>query len=171
MLVDPCRSMLNQHRYCFGFADSPACICRHREESPQHYFLDCFLYSQERQTLFDLIEHYVPKFNRLNKREKLNIIIMGLNIDDIEYLHLNTILTKSVQNFIKDTKRFEILWPSPPSQYNIKFPSLAKLFDTKDNFNVLHQLSYSVHFFHTVITLFIVFTLFIYLLLQPKFIK
>ena len=101
--------MLNQHRYSIGFAVSPECICHHREESPQHYFLDCFLYSQERQTLFDLIEHYVPKFTRLNKREKLDIIIMGLNIDDSEYLHVNTILTKAVQTFITNTKRFEIL--------------------------------------------------------------
>ena len=103
------RSMLNQHRYSIGFAESPECICHHREESPQHYFLDCFLYLQERQTLFDLIEHYVPKFTRLNKREKLDILIMGLNIDDSEYLHVNTILTKAVQTFITNTKRFEIL--------------------------------------------------------------
>merc|ERR1719347_190541 len=25
-----------------------ACLCHHREESPMHYFLDCFLYLQER---------------------------------------------------------------------------------------------------------------------------
>ena len=61
------------------------------------------------QTLIDLIEHYIPKFRKLNKKEKLNIIIMGLNIDNDEFLHLNTILTVAVQNFILKTKRFETM--------------------------------------------------------------
>ena len=103
------RSMLNQHGYSIGLTDSPECLCHFREESPQHYFLDCFLYSQERQTLIDLIEHYIPKFEKLNKKEKLNIIIMGLNIDNDDFLHLNTILTVAVQNFILKTKRFETM--------------------------------------------------------------
>ena len=39
------RSYLNQHRFTIGHADSPECLCHHREESPSYYFLDCFLYS------------------------------------------------------------------------------------------------------------------------------
>ena len=37
-----------------------------------------------------------------------NIIIMGFNIENDDFLQLNTTLTKSVQNFILKTKRFEI---------------------------------------------------------------
>ena len=51
------RSYLNQHKFSIGHADSPECLCHHREESPSHYFLECFLYSPERQALFSLIEH------------------------------------------------------------------------------------------------------------------
>ena len=83
-------------------------MCHAKEESPQHYFIDCFLYSQERQTLFSLIEHYIPKFNKLSKREKTNIIIMGFDIDNDENLHINTLLTIAVQNYILQTKRFEV---------------------------------------------------------------
>ena len=83
------------------------CLRHHREESPKHYFLECFLYSQERQTLFDMIEHYIPKFKRLNKKEKIDIIILGFNIDNHDFLHINTVITKSVQHFILKTKRFE----------------------------------------------------------------
>ena len=55
------RSYLNQHSFTIGHADSPECLCHHREESPSHYFLDCFLYSLERQTLFSLIFWYTIK--------------------------------------------------------------------------------------------------------------
>ena len=72
------------------------------------YLLDCFIYTLERQTMFSLIEHYVPNFSRLNKKNKLELILKGVNIDDDEFLQTNTILTKSVQNFILQTKRFSV---------------------------------------------------------------
>ena len=102
------RSDLNQHKYTIGLVNSPECLCHFKEESPKHYFLDCFLYFQERQTLFDLIGHYDPKFDNKNKTEKLNIITMGLNIENDDFLYVNTILTKAVQHFILKTKRFDI---------------------------------------------------------------
>ena len=43
----------------------------------------------------------------MNKTEKLNIILFGLNRENDEYTYLNTIITKSVQNFIIKTKRFD----------------------------------------------------------------
>ena len=61
------RSYLNQHKFSIGHADSPECLCHHREETPLHYFLECFLYSQERQALFGLIEHYIPNFSSFLK--------------------------------------------------------------------------------------------------------
>ena len=100
------RSYLNQHSFTIGHADSPECSCHFRSESPEHYFLQCFLYSLERQTLFDLFEHYIPKFPNFNRKRKLDIILNGVNIDDKEFTHTNTILTKAVQNFILSTKRF-----------------------------------------------------------------
>ena len=103
------RSFLNQHKFTIGLSDSPQCLCHFRSENPEHYFLDCFLYTLERQTMFRLIEHYVPNFSRLNKQNKLELILKGVNIDDDEFLQTNTILTKSVQNFILQTKRFSVI--------------------------------------------------------------
>ena len=100
------RSFLKQHSFTIGLADSPECLCHFKTESPEHYFLDCFLYSPERQIMLNLIEHHIPKFTRLNKKQKLEIILRGINIDDDEYISLNTSLTKAVQNFILSTKRF-----------------------------------------------------------------
>ena len=45
------RSDLNQHKFTIGLSDSSECLCHYKVESPEHYFLDCFLYLRERQTL------------------------------------------------------------------------------------------------------------------------
>ena len=103
------RSSLNQHKFTIGLSDSPECICHFKTESPEHFFLDCFLYSPERQILFGLIEHFVPNYNRLNKKQKLDLILNGVNIDNEEFLSTNTTLTKAVQNFILSTKRFTVI--------------------------------------------------------------
>ena len=60
----------------------------------------------ERQTLFDLIEHYIPKFKRLTKQKKLDIILRGIDIDNNDFIQLNTKLTIAVQNFVLHTHRF-----------------------------------------------------------------
>ena len=101
------RSELNQHKFTIGLVESPECLCHSKEESPKHYFIDCFLYTQERERLFNLIGHYIPKFKNMNKTQKLNIILFGLNFENDEFSHLNTIITKAVQKFIIQTKRFE----------------------------------------------------------------
>ena len=82
------------------------CLCHCKIENPEHYFIDCFLYSLERQILFGLIEHYVPYFKTLNKKQKLDIILRGVDIENEEILPTNITITKAVQRFIISSKRF-----------------------------------------------------------------
>ena len=56
------RSDLNLHKFSIGLSDSAGCICHANKESTIHYLTECFLYSGERQILFDLVEHYIPNF-------------------------------------------------------------------------------------------------------------
>ena len=56
--------------------------------------------------MLSLIEHYVPNFIRLNKSQKLNIILNGVNPENIEFTTTNTKITYSVQQYILSTKRF-----------------------------------------------------------------
>ena len=102
------RSDLNQHKFIIGLSDTPQCLCHFREESPLHYFIDCFLYLPERQILFDLFEHYIPNFKNLNKKQKLEIILRGIDIENPDYLQTNITLTIGVQKFISNTKRFSV---------------------------------------------------------------
>ena len=99
-------SDLKQHRFMIGLSDSPECCCHHKIESPEHYFLDCFLYSLERRILFDLIEHFIPNFTKFNKTRKLDIILKGVNIENQELISTNITITKAVQKFILSSKRF-----------------------------------------------------------------
>ena len=101
------RSDLNQHKFTIGLIESPECLCHCKEESTKHYFIECFLYTQERQNLFNLIGHYIPKFKTMNKTERLDLILFGYNKENDEFSYLNTIITKFVQNFIVKTKRFD----------------------------------------------------------------
>ena len=100
------RSDLNQHKFTIGHSDSPQCLCFHREESPLHYFLDCFLYLPERQILFSKIEHHVPQFKNYSKQRKIDLILKGYNPESDEFICLNTTLTIAVQKYIIQTKRF-----------------------------------------------------------------
>ena len=100
------RSDLNLHKFSIGQIDRPECLCHAKEESTRHYLIDCFLFSAERQTLFSLVEHYIPNFLRLSKTAKCKILLFGLETDDPDFDYLNFIITISVQNYILQTKRF-----------------------------------------------------------------
>ena len=75
--------------------------------------IDCFLYSGERQTLFNLVEHYIPNFNQLNKAKKYEVLVNGIHADNPDYNATNTTISISVQNFIFKTKRFYQRTPFP----------------------------------------------------------
>ena len=102
-----CRSKLMSHKFVIGQTDTPECICHSKEESTRHFLLDCFLYTVERQKLFQLVEHYIPKFAGLSKMTKLNILLYGFRTDNPDYNYLNIQITIAVQHFILKTKRFE----------------------------------------------------------------
>ena len=71
---------LNLHKFTIGLPEKPKCDCPFRNESPENFILDLFLYTPERQTLFNLVEHLIPKFSKLNKSEKNEVLISGLNM-------------------------------------------------------------------------------------------
>ena len=100
------RTNLNACNYSIGLTDDPSCICHYKSETSEHFLLDCFLYSTERQTLFNLAEYLIPFFMQLNRKEKYNILTEGINKLDPEYFHTNLRISLAVQNFISKTKRF-----------------------------------------------------------------
>ena len=102
------RSELNMHKFSIGQSESSECSCHFKNESSQHFLIDCFLYSSERQILFDRVEHFIPKFKNFTKSQKHEILIKGININDPDFLHTNTSISIAVQKFIFQSKRFQL---------------------------------------------------------------
>ena len=54
----------------------------------------------------DQIEHYTPRFKNLSKQKKLDIILRGIDIENDDFIQLNTTLTVAVKKIILQTNRF-----------------------------------------------------------------
>ena len=100
------RSDLNLHKFNIGHSDSPECSCHARNESSIHYLIDCFLYTGERQILFDLVEYYIPSFKTMNRNEKYKVLVIGIDPENPEITQTNITISIAVQRFIFQTKRF-----------------------------------------------------------------
>ena len=104
------RSDLNLHRFDIGLHDTPECVC-HATESSIHYLMDCFLYSGERQTLYNLVEHYIPNFSKISKAKQFEILLMGICPENPDFTTTNTKISIAVQQYILKTKRFKEINP------------------------------------------------------------
>ena len=107
------QSYLNSHGFKINLKEDDLCLC-HRSETTSHYFLDCFLYQEERESLFNKISEYLPRFKSFTKSKKLETILFGFNLSNIEPDQRNISVAFAVQNYILKTKRFSIP-PQPPS--------------------------------------------------------
>ena len=99
------RSWLNASRYAVGKHDSPSCLCHERQETTRHYLLSCFLYTVERQNLFNQVKELVPNFCNLSLNAKENTLLYGLPED--KYYSINVQILKHTQQFILKTGRFK----------------------------------------------------------------
>ena len=99
------RSFLNSHAFAIGRSKNPSCLCHHKNETPLHY-LECFLYTIERQSLIDQVSQSVTNFGCLSKNEQVDLLLFG--IPDNEEFQTNIEICKLVQIYIIQTKRFLI---------------------------------------------------------------
>ena len=100
------RSNLNSHSFTVGKTSSPECICHFPHESPTHFFLECFLYNEERRTLLSTFEHFIPKFKNFTKKKMLETILFGFDVDNTDIYQTIISLQLATQRYILQTKRF-----------------------------------------------------------------
>ena len=100
------RSYLKGHSFSIGMADSPECDCHAPDERTSHYLLDCFLYTIERQNLFNMVTQLLPNFHQFSRQKKLDTMLSGISGTD-ENHQTNKSLSKITQNFILKTNRFK----------------------------------------------------------------
>ena len=51
--------------------------------------MDCFIYGAERQNLFNLVEYLIPKFSKLKRKQKFEILTRGIDIDNPDFFTTN----------------------------------------------------------------------------------
>ena len=100
------RSDLNLHKFTIGQSETSECLCNSKSESSQHYLIDCFLFTSERQVLFDQVEYFIQNFKTFSKSKKFEILVMGTNAGDPLFNYTNYSISIAVQNFILKSKRF-----------------------------------------------------------------
>ena len=100
------RSNLNLHKFTIGLSDPAEFPCHAKKENSEHYLTTCFLFSGERQILYNLVEHFIPNFRNKSKSKQYEILTNGININTQEFNSTNTIIAIAVQKFILATKRF-----------------------------------------------------------------
>ena len=93
------------HKYAVGLSKSPSCLCHESQETTRHFLLNCFLYTVERQQLFNQVNELVVNFSNLSQSKKENILLFGLSGD--KYYSTNVKILKHVQIFIMKTERFK----------------------------------------------------------------
>ena len=106
------RSFLAAHGYAIGLNDSDLCLCW-RPETTRHFFLECFIFQEERSNLFAKLSEILPKFITLTKAKQLETILFGINLDNEEPDPRNIPIVFAVQKYILETKTF--FAPPPPN--------------------------------------------------------
>ena len=105
------RSYINLHALNICHFESADSLCHAKNESSFHYLIDSFLYSSQRQTLFNQVKHYFPNFKQLNKNKKYEVLVLGIHPENPDYFHTNTQISIAVQHFILKTNRFSEFSP------------------------------------------------------------
>ncbi len=94
-------SNLNFHLFNYNLIDSPNCQHCDLSETPNHYFLICAQYAQERAEMIDKIRYILQK-NNLNDKINLELLVHGSK--KLSYIS-NSKLFNAVHIYIKKTCR------------------------------------------------------------------
>ena len=106
------RSFLASHGFSIGINTSDLCLCW-RPETTKHFFLECFLFQEERKTLFEKLVQILPKFSSFTKSYQIEVLLFGINNKNEEPDPRNIPIVFAVQKFILNTKRFQSAAPPP----------------------------------------------------------
>ena len=103
------RTKLNAQSYTIGLSTKSSCECLHPNESTSHHLNVCFLYQNERQTMYDRVKQLIPNFNTLSDLKKTDILFNGVSVNDPNFYHTNIKIQLARQQYLLKTKCFDQL--------------------------------------------------------------
>ena len=75
------RSFLDAHSHSIGLAPENTCKCNDRDqETPLYYITNCRLFTEQRSSLFQQIEQFIPNFRKLAKRDNMKSLCMATKL-------------------------------------------------------------------------------------------
>ena len=100
--LDTCA--LNYYLFKIGCKESPACFCGFYNESVNHFFLECPLYSAPRTNLLSSAARiFADRWSSMTKVQIVSVFLFGSKLLSSKQ---NSDLFFHVQSFISDSKRF-----------------------------------------------------------------
>ena len=80
---------MNKHFFSIGLTNIKGCMCGHSTESTEHFLLNCFLYSYERNNLSSNLTGVLEKPpDTMTKENLLRALLMGERNDNpLKYKH------------------------------------------------------------------------------------
>ena len=105
-------SDLNLH-FNIGQIDTPECSCHAKNESSLRYLIDCYSYTGECQTLFNLVAYYIPHFKTISKNMKYEVLVITGITKEILNLYIQKLYYLLQYRNLKDLKDFLIDSHSP----------------------------------------------------------
>lgn len=100
------RSFLNSHRYVTGLSNTDLCDNCSQIESTEHFVFTCKRFEAQRKILFDKMETLISNFKSFSRKRQLQILLNGININNIEMDCRNVPITLAFQSYLLSTKRF-----------------------------------------------------------------
>ena len=96
------RSNLNSHLFAIGRSSTQGCICNCPNESVEHVLLDCFIYQEERQAMFDYIKNtrniLCGKLETYNRKSLVSVLLFGEyphDYDRYPYMYIQQVALQS----------------------------------------------------------------------------
>ena len=100
------RTYLNHHLFEIGLSPTPKCLCGAPQEDTEHFLMSCFLFSDQRKTLFGKLDNILAKkTDKYSKKFLFETLLYGIEINNIDYFFLNKQISYCVQTFLFQTRR------------------------------------------------------------------
>ena len=100
------RSYLKAHSYSIGLATTNTCLCNNKMQETSIHFMFCTLYDNQRLTLYQQIEQYIPSIRKLPLKRQYEIFMFGYETNNPEMVKINRQIMLATQKYILNTKRF-----------------------------------------------------------------
>ena len=114
------RSYLNSHSFAIQMSPSPECSCHFPNESSTHFFLDCFMWTEERRTMLGVLSISFLHFQLSPNRKNLTLYSMVM-IETMRHCLAQMLVCNMLLKILLSTPKGLIIIPKISSFLSLSF--------------------------------------------------